>query len=61
MNNGEHIGNIVDVIENVAQNLFLIEHGNQNYLVPAVEAFIQTINHEEKIIYLELPEGLLDL
>ena len=60
-NNGEHIGHIVDVIENVAQNLFLIEHGEKDYLVPAVEAFIKTINHEEKIIYLELPEGLLDL
>ena len=55
------IGTITDVVENTAQNLFVIEQGEKEFLVPAVEAFIQRIEHPEKIVYLELPEGLLDL
>ena len=54
------IGSIIDVIENSAQNLFVIE-GEKEFLVPAVEAFIKEIDHHNKIVYLELPEGLLDL
>ena len=56
----DSIGRIIDVIENKAQNLFLIE-GEKEFLVPAVEAFIKEIDHHNKIVYLELPEGLLDL
>ena len=59
--NGAEIGTIIEVIENASQNLFVIEQGENEYLVPAVEAFIQKIEHPEKIVYLELPEGLLDL
>ena len=55
------VGTITDVVENTAQNLFVIEHDEKEFLVPAVEAFIQRIEHPEKIVYLELPEGLLDL
>ncbi len=55
------IGSITDVVENSAQNLFIIEQREKEYLIPAVEAFIQRIEHPEKIVYLELPEGLLDL
>ena len=58
---GTEIGTIIEVIENASQNLFVIEQGEKEYLVPAVEAFIQKIEHTEKIVYLELPEGLLDL
>ena len=43
--------------ENSTQNLFVIE-GEKEFLVPAVEAFIKEIDHHNKIIYLELPEGL---
>ena len=60
ISNGSSIGSIIDVIENTAQNLFLIE-GEKEFLVPAVEAFIKEIDHQNKIVYLELPEGLLDL
>jgi 16S rRNA processing protein RimM len=57
----KEIGEIIEVVENAAQNLFVIEQGEKEYLVPAVEAFIQKIEHTQKIVYLELPEGLLDL
>jgi len=55
------IGVVVDVVENSSQNLFVVEKGDQEFLIPAVDAFIKGIDSNEKIIYLELPEGLLDL
>jgi len=55
------IGEVVDVLENSSQNLFIVEKGEQELLIPAVDAFIKGIDSEQKIIYLELPEGLLDL
>ena len=55
------IGEVVDVVENSSQNLFVVEKGEQEFLIPAVDAFIKGIDTNEKIIYLELPEGLLDL
>ena len=57
---GNSIGRIKSIIENKAQNLFFIE-GEKEFLIPAVEAFIKEIDHHNKIVYLELPEGLLDL
>ncbi len=55
------IGEVVDVVENSSQNLFVVQKGEQEFLIPAVDAFIKGIDSEQKIIYLELPEGLLDL
>jgi len=55
------IGAILEVIENSSQNLFVVEGEEREYLIPAVEAFIQNVNHDEKIVYLDLPEGLLEL
>ena len=44
-----------------AQNLFLIESDENQYLIPVVEPFIERIDHKKKSIYFDLPEGLLDL
>ena len=55
------IGEVVNVVENSSQNLFIVEKDEQELLIPAVDAFIKSIDSEQKIIYLELPEGLLDL
>ena len=55
------IGEIVNVVENSSQNLFVVEKGERELLIPAVDAFVKSIDSEQKIIYLELPEGLLDL
>ena len=57
----KEIGKVVDVVENSSQNLFVVEKGEQEFLIPAVDAFIKGIDTNEKNIYLELPEGLLDL
>ena len=58
---GASIGKITDVIENSSQNLFVVESDSDNYLIPAVDPFISNLDKAKKIIYLELPDGLLDL
>lgn len=58
---GDHIGSILEVIENSSQNLFVVEGPEKEFLIPAVEAFIENVDHDEKIVYLDLPEGLLEL
>jgi 16S rRNA processing protein RimM len=58
---GASIGKITDVIENSSQNLFVVESDSNNYLIPAVDPFISNLDKAKKIIYLELPDGLLDL
>ena len=61
LNRGHEIGQIIEIIEQSAQNLFLIESEQKQYLVPVVEPFIQRIDHKKESIYFDLPEGLLDL
>ena len=61
LHRGENIGHITEIIEQSAQNLFLIESDENQYLIPVVEPFIERIDHKKKSIYFDLPEGLLDL
>ena len=58
---GENIGQITEIIEQAAQNLFLIQSDDNQYLIPVVDPFIERIDHKKKFIYFDLPEGLLDL
>lgn len=56
------LGHVEGVLDNTAQQLFLIESPeNGRILVPAVEAFIAKVDRNTKTIYLQLPEGLVDL
>ena len=54
-----NIGKVTDILDNTAQELFQISYGDLDILIPITEGFIQKI--EGNIIYLETPEGLIDL
>lgn len=54
-----YIGVVTDILDNTAQELFQIEKGTQEFLIPITEEFIQKI--ESNTIYLQTPEGLIDL
>ncbi len=60
-NNGNYLGYISDVDDSTANVLFIInnETDDDPILIPAVDSFIKNINEEEKIIILDLPEGLI--
>ena len=54
-----NIGKVTDILDNKSQTLFQIINRDRQILVPITEKFIQKI--ENNIIFLETPEGLIDL
>ena len=56
-----NIGKITDVLDNPAQPIFQINFENKEILVPAHDNIIERIDRENKIIFLNCPEGLIDL
>lgn len=59
---GEHLGEVEDVIQNTAQDLFEVKRPNgKTVLIPKVDAFVREINAQERRITVHLQEGLLDL
>ena len=59
---GEHLGEVKDVIQNTAQDLFEVKRPNgKNVLIPKVDAFVREIDAQEHRITVHLQEGLLDL
>lgn len=56
------LGVITNVDTQTINTLFLIQNdnGSGEIIVPAVEEFIVEIDSEQKIIYFEFPEGLVD-
>ena len=58
----KQIGTITDIDDNTENWLFIVEcPDGKEVLIPANEAFITDIDHEQKTIMMELPAGLLDL
>ena len=55
------LGIISEVDQTTENVLFVIPTEDDELLIPASEEYIQEIDHEKKIIYVKLPEGLLDL
>lgn len=52
------LGEIVRVDDSTENVLFELQGGQ---LIPAVEVFIKEINHDGRIIHMDLPEGLLEI
>jgi 16S rRNA processing protein RimM len=60
--NGNKIGEVSDVIQNSAQDIFEIETAeNKKVLIPRVDEFILDIDADNREIKVRLIEGLLDL
>ena len=55
------VGQIIDVDETTINVLFIVEHKKTEILIPVSEEIVLEINQEEKIIQLELPEGILEV
>lgn len=59
---GEHLGNVKDIIQNAAQDLYEIERTNGKLLLlPGVKEFIIDIDLNKREIKVKIPEGLLEL
>lgn len=60
--NGETVGRIIDIDDNTENWLFVIEKNDGNEaLIPAHEELITDIDHEARILTMDLPDGLLEL
>lgn len=57
---GEIIGSVVDVLKMPAQDLYVVDNGEKEVLIPAVKAFIKKVDIQEGQIVIEPIEGLLD-
>ena len=55
------VGKCSGVIDQTSQPLFQIDCNGTEILIPAVDEFIESIDRENKKIYLNAPEGLIDL
>lgn len=60
----DHNNRILGVIEHVDSStlntLFILESADDELYIPATEEFIVEISEEDKIITMQLPEGLID-
>lgn len=55
------LGEVTDVDTLTINTLFVIDHNGEELLVPAREEFIVGIDQQQRLITVDLPEGLLTL
>ena len=58
---GERIGRLKDVLPTGANDVFVVERGRQEILVPALKSVVLSISAEEKKIVVRMPEGLEEI
>lgn len=55
------IGPVENIYRKTGQDLFGVKHKGQEILVPITDEWILQIDHEEKKILVDLPDGLIDV
>ncbi|MCK4562075.1 MAG: 16S rRNA processing protein RimM [Flavobacteriaceae bacterium] len=60
VNYGE-VGKITSINDKTAQDLFVIEKGDSEILIPMIDDFIQKIDRKNKKVIVETPEGLIEM
>lgn len=58
-NKGE-IGELVDILQNPAHDIYVVKINGKDTLIPAVSEFIKDVDLENKIINVTLIEGLIE-
>jgi len=57
---GKDIGIVRDVLQNTAQDLWVVEAEQSEYLIPAVSEYIKRVDVQNREILIDPIEGLLD-
>ncbi len=55
------LGKIVSIDDSTENILFEVDHDGRLLLIPAVDEFVSEIDEENRKLYMNIPEGLLDL
>ena len=59
--NNNFIGNVASIIERSAQDLLEICHDEKSFFLPCVKQIIIKINHKQKSIFTDIPEGIISI
>lgn len=55
------LGLIVDVVTTTKQDLIVVDHHGKEVLIPVNDEIIGAVDHENKLLKVSLPDGLLDV
>lgn len=55
------LGKVTEVDNTTINTLFIVDHQGEELLIPAQEDFILNIDRDQRVISMDLPEGLLAL
>ena len=55
------IGLIIKVDDKSSQSIFIVKNKGKEILIPINDNIIETINRENKTVYISSPNGLIDL
>jgi 16S rRNA processing protein RimM len=58
---GETLGTINDIIATGSNDVYVVQEGDREYLIPALEDVVREINLVDRVMKVSPPEGLLDL
>ena len=59
--NHGNLGLITDVVTTTKQDLIVVDHGGKEVLIPVNDDIIEKVDHEKKLLYVTLPDGLLEV
>ena len=54
-------GKVLDLIDRPVQQLLVVENNKQEYLVPFVSPIVASVDHANKVVNLDCPNGLFNL
>lgn len=57
---GEEVGRLTGVYESGAHDIYGVDRGGREVLIPAVAEFIKSIDMEKRVMTIDPPEGLLE-
>ncbi|MCS6874335.1 MAG: ribosome maturation factor RimM [Pyrinomonadaceae bacterium] len=56
----ENLGCVTDILRNGATEILVVQGKKKDYLIPFVKSICQIVDIDEKLIRVDLPEGLLE-
>lgn len=57
---GKSIGILEDIISTPSNDVYVIRHGDKEYLVPAIKEFVKDIDINSKLIRIDPIEGMIE-
>ena len=58
---GESLGTLTEIIATGSNDVYVVQGGDREYLIPALEDVVREINLVDRVMKVSPPEGLLDL